>query len=139
LPVSPELLQGAIDRLFQYINDTASAPHVRTAVSDLEFEASHPFKDGTGRIGRVLIPLMLWQLGLIAEPHFCISNFFEEHRHAYIDKIRAVSASGAWLEWITFFLNALEVEAQSNLSKAAKMRDLYEDMTGRFRHALASQ
>lgn len=139
VPISPERLQDGLDQLFDFINNEDWEPLLKVAIAHLEFEALHPFKDGNGRIGRMLIPLMLWKFGVISEPHFYISTFFEEHKDAYIDNMRNVSASDDWPTWIVFFLEALESEANANLAKAEKIRDLYEDMKGRFRNLLSSQ
>jgi Fic family protein len=139
IPVSPERLQDAMEELFRYIDSSDEEILIRTAVSHLEFEAIHPFKDGNGRIGRMLIPLMLWKAGAISEPYFYMSGYLEERRDDYIDKMREVSASGHWTNWVVFFLEALEAQAQQNLQKAEEIRGLYEDMKTKFREILSSQ
>ena len=138
-PISPERLDEGMDRLIHYMNDGAEEIHIRTAVAHLEFEALHPFKDGNGRIGRMLIPLMLWKAGVLSEPYFYISAYFEQHRDAYIDKMREVSASGAWEDWIIFFLEALEAQANANLKKAEEISQLHDALKNRFRDALSSK
>ncbi len=139
VPISPEALQEGLDRFFQFINDESWEILIRTAVAHLEFEAIHPFKDGNGRIGRMIIPLMLWKSNAISEPHFYISEFFEKNKDEYIDRMRAVSAEGAWTDWVLFFLSALESESKRNLYKAEQIRSLYEDMKERFRDVLSSR
>lgn len=139
IPISPEKLQDGMDGLISFMNNEEWEILLRTAIVHLEFEALHPFKDGNGRIGRMLIPLMLWRAGAISEPYFYMSGYLEERRDEYIDKMRKVSASNEWTDWIAFFLGALEAQAQQNLQKAEEIRELYEKMKGRFREVLSSQ
>lgn len=139
VPISPERLSDGLETLFAFINDDEWEILIRTALAHLEFEALHPFNDGNGRIGRMIIPLMLWKAEAISEPHFYISEYFEKNRDAYIDRMREVSASGAWIQWIVFFLEGLEAQARQNLSKAEDIRALYEEMKHRFRDVLSSQ
>ncbi|MCQ9618090.1 Fic family protein [Paenalcaligenes niemegkensis] len=103
MPISPEKLQDGLDDLFDYIKNSPMPSLLKAAISHLEFEALHPFKDGNGRIGRMLITLMLWQAKTISEPHFYISAYFEENKDLYIDTMRLVSETGDWSEWCMFF------------------------------------
>lgn len=139
VPVSPEKLEEGLDRLLAYIHEGADTVLVKTAVSHLEFEALHPFQDGNGRIGRMLITLLLWSNQTISAPHFYISGYLEEHKNRYIDLMRAVSAEGAWNEWIVFFLDAVKSQAVRNLEIAENMRRLYEGMKPRFSEILSSK
>ena len=136
IPTSPETLDDGLER---FLNNNDWEILIRTAIAHLEFEALHPFKDGNGRIGRMIIPLMLWNAGAISEPHFYISEYFEQNKDEYIDRMRDVSDTGAWIEWILFFLSGLESQARQNLEKAERIRDLYEDMKERFRDVLSSR
>ncbi|MCZ8261926.1 MAG: Fic family protein, partial [Beijerinckiaceae bacterium] len=139
IPISPERLNDGMEALFDYIADENQELLIRAALSHLEFEALHPFKDGNGRIGRMLIPLILWKYGALSEPYFYMSAYFEQRRDEYIDRMREVSATDAWTEWLIFFLEALESQAQANLRKAEEIRVLYEQMKVRFREILSSQ
>jgi Fic family protein len=87
----------------------------------------------------MLITLMLWKQGAISAPHFYISSYFEERRDEYIDRMREVSKSGAWTEWLIFFLEALEAQALKNLSLAENIRDLYEKLKSEFPQMLSTQ
>lgn len=138
LPINPEQLQPAMERLFEFIEET---PHrlIHTALAHVEFEALHPFEDGNGRIGRMLITLMLWKYGLISAPHFYISAYFETHKDACIDIMRAVSEHGQWTEWCLFFLKALEEQGQANLQTIEAIERLYNDMKGKFAEMLKSR
>ena len=139
VPIKPELLQDGMDQLFQYIETSDHPPLLKAAISHVEFEALHPFKDGNGRIGRMLITLQLWRSGVIAEPHFYISGYFEEHKDSYLDAMRAVSAKDDWTSWCILFLEAVEAQAVRNLEIAESVRALYERMKQEFSNLLASK
>ncbi len=82
---------------------------------------------------------MLWKYGAITAPHFYISSYFEDRRDEYIDRMREVSKSGAGTEWVIFFLEALETQANKNLAAADRIRDLYEELKREFPQILTSQ
>lgn len=128
VPISPEKLQEGLDLLFDYIENHPDPILVKTAVMHLEFEALHPFEDGNGRIGRMLITLLLWSKGVISQPHFYISGYLEENKNLYIDMMRNVSDTGDWNQWCAFFLKAVEQQAIKNLEIAEKIKNLYEEM-----------
>ncbi|QTN37123.1 Fic family protein [Cognatishimia activa] len=138
-PISPEQLEPAMASLMEFTNSGQFPPLLNIALSHVEFEALHPFNDGNGRIGRMLITLALWKKGLISEPHFYISAFFEENKAEYIERMRQVSASGDWTGWCGFFLEAVASQAEQNLKTALAITTLYEDMKDVFREALNSQ
>src|SRR5690606_20884049 len=104
VPISPEKLNDGLENLFHYIEQSNDPALIRTALAHVEFEALHPFQDGNGRIGRMLIALLLWKLGVLSQPHYYISGYFEEHKDEYIEMMRNVSKNNAWNEWIQFFL-----------------------------------
>jgi Fic family protein len=139
IPIRPELLTDGLDRLFHYINGDQHETITRSAVAHVEFEALHPFDDGNGRIGRMLIPLMLWKGGVISQPYFYVSSILEDNKDEYINRMRAVSSQGDWIGWVEFMLNALEAQAARNMEKAESVRQLYEQMKERFREILRSQ
>ncbi|MEY2856447.1 MAG: hypothetical protein RLZZ74_756, partial [Cyanobacteriota bacterium] len=139
IPISPEKLQDGLDQLFQYIEKSTHLALVKTAITHIEFEALHPFKDGNGRIGRMLITLMLWSTGTISEPHFYISGYLEDNKNRYIDEMRNVSKNNDWEGWCSFFLEAIEQQAISNLLIAENIRNLYEDMKIVFAEVLSSK
>ena len=139
IPISPEQLPGGIENLFDFIGSGAFPVLIRTALAHLEFEALHPFQDGNGRVGRMLVTLMLWNCGTISAPHFYISRFFEDRKDQYIHLMREVSRTGAWEDWCRFFLTAVERQAVDNLTVAESIRSLYEDMKHRFALLLSSK
>lgn len=139
VPISPEKLQDGLDSLFQYLEHSTDPILVKSAVSHIEFEALHPFKDGNGRIGRMLITLMLWSSKTISAPHFYVSGFLEENKDQYIDQMRNVSENDDWNGWCNFFLQAIEQQAIRNLVIAENIRSLYEDMKKVFSDTLSSK
>lgn len=139
IPISPEQLQLGMVDLFDYINHSKHPDIIKTAIAHIEFEALHPFKDGNGRIGRMLITLMLWQAGLISSPHFYISGYMEENKDRYIDTMRKVSEDDNWEDWCVFFLEAIQFQAQRNLEVAEEIKNLYEEMKIVFSEILNSK
>lgn len=139
IPIRPEQLTDGLDKLFAFIEDGGCQILLRTAIAHLEFEALHPFKDGNGRIGRMIITLMLWKFGAISAPHFYISSYFEDRRDEYIDRMREVSRSDDWTGWAVFFLEALTAQANKNLATAESIRDLYDRLKTEFPQILNSQ
>lgn len=139
IPIAPEHLAPAMQALITFIETPKPRPLLRTAIAHVEFEALHPFEDGNGRIGRMLIPLMLWRLGVLRQPHFFVSGYFETHKDEYIERMRQVSAAGDWTGWITFFLTALHAQAQMNIATVNAIERLYLAMRERFRVLLNSQ
>lgn len=139
IPVSPEKLQDGLDSLFNYIEHSEHPALLKAAMTHIEFEALHPFKDGNGRIGRMLITLMLWKSGTISAPHFHVSGYLEENKDLYIDTMRKVSEDGDWESWCSFFLEAIEQQAIRNLSIAENIHDLYEEMKQTFSDLFSSK
>jgi len=139
IPISPEKLQDGLDKLFQYIDQSNDQTLVKTGITHIEFEALHPFKDGNGRIGRMLITLMLWASGTISAPHFYVSAYLEDNKDQYIDTMRNVSKHGDWESWCVFFLEAVEQQAIRNLTIAEDISKLYEEMKIVFADTLSSK
>ncbi len=139
VPISPELLQEGLDALFNYMDKSKDLILVKTGITHLEFEALHPFKDGNGRIGRMLITLMLWASKTISEPHFYISGYLEENKNMYVDTMRKVSEEGDWNSWCIFFLEAIAQQSIRNLAVAENISRLYEEMKGVFAEILSSK
>ncbi|NER10434.1 Fic family protein [Muriicola jejuensis] len=139
VPISPEKLNDGLEKLFEYINNSDDPILIKTALMHLEFEALHPFQDGNGRIGRMLITLLLWSTKTISEPHFYISGYMEENKDEYIDTMRNVSENNDWEKWCVFFLNAVEKQAIRNLEIAENIKNLYEEMKHIFSDTLSSK
>ena len=131
IPPGADVLPSAISEWEKYLNKAEPDGLVQLAIVHAEFEALHPFLDGNGRIGRILVPLFLWQRKIIREPRFYISAYFEAHREDYYEGLLSVSRDDNWTGWCLFFLSAIRSQAEENLSKAEKMIDLYNDLKGK--------
>ena len=99
--------------LEKYLNSNEEKDKlVQIAVSHYQFEAIHPFLDGNGRVGRLIISLFLFEKKLLSHPFLYLSEFFEEHRQDYYELLRGVTEKQDWINWIKFFLNALTTQAR---------------------------
>lgn len=139
VPIGAEKLPDAMSAWERYLHEDPPDRLVQLAILHAEFEALHPFLDGNGRLGRMLVPLFLWQNGLIRKPMFYISAYFEAHRDAYYDGLLAVSRDDDWTGWCQFFLEAVRTQAEDNLAKAQDIIDLYESMKGSVQASTRSQ
>jgi Fic family protein len=139
VPISPERLEEGLDLMFNFIEKSDEEDLIKVALTHVEFESLHPFKDGNGRIGRMLITLMSWKSGLIKQPHYYISGYFEEHKDEYIDSMRRVSEHNDWNGWCEFFLKAVEAQAINNLEIVERIKNLYDEMKEKFADALNSR
>lgn len=140
IPTDIEHFQDVMKRLEEYMNtENKHIPILQTAISHAEFESIHPFRDGNGRLGRMLITLMLWTTDLISAPHFYISGCVERHKDEYVNRLRNVSKSDEWTDWCIFFCNLITEQSVENCSIADSIRTLYENMKEVFRKVTASQ
>lgn len=128
MPISADRLPEAMGAWERYIHTDQPDRLVQLAILHAEFEALHPFLDGNGRLGRMLVPLFLWQSGLIQRPMFYISAYFEAHRDEYYERLLAVSRDGDWTGWCRFFLEAVKAQAEESQRKATAILSLYEEM-----------
>lgn len=139
IPISPGQLGSGMDALLKFIHESDVHPILKTAIAHAEFEALHPFDDGNGRLGRMLITLMLWDSGVLEAPHFFVSDYFERNKDEYIERLRAVSANEDWSGWCGFFLDALKAQANSNIQTVSQIQQHYHEMRDRFRDVLRSR
>jgi len=124
-PVSEmEEALGALERFLHQPCDWP--PLARLGLVHYQFEAIHPFLDGNGRIGRLLITLLLCAERLLPEPLLYLSAYFESHRQDYYDLLLAVSREGAWETWLVFFLQGVAAQAQDAVARARRLQDLRE-------------
>ncbi|OQA16905.1 MAG: Adenosine monophosphate-protein transferase SoFic [Chloroflexi bacterium ADurb.Bin360] len=127
VPPPPMQMQQCMDALEAYIiADPEEAALVRLAFIHYQFEAIHPFEDGNGRIGRLLLTLLLVSWDLLPLPLLYLSAYFERYREDYYAHLRAVSERGAWQKWVTFFLNGVTNQARDAILRARHLQDLRE-------------
>jgi len=125
VPPPVDEMHTARDALEKYLHsEDEHPPLVRLAFIHYQFEAIHPFIDGNGRIGRLLLILLLVHWGLLPLPLLYLSAYFEKHRQAYYDLLMAVSTCGAWREWVDFFLRGVAEQARDAVVRAKRLQDL---------------
>ena len=129
MPIGADKLPAAMDAWEQYLHATTPDRLVQLAILHAEFEALHPFLDGNGRLGRMLVPLFLWQHGLIRQPVFYISAYLEARRDRYYESLLRVSRDDDWTGWCQLFLNAVKTQAEDNRSKAKAILRLFDETT----------
>lgn len=126
-PLPPELTQDYMANFEQYIHFDEVDLLVQVALIHCQFEMIHPFKDGNGRIGRLLIPLFLYYREMLPVPTFYMSAYFEKDRTMYLEKLSAVSQKNDYATWIKYFLEGVIQQAEINTLKAKALLDRYNE------------
>ncbi len=128
VPPPPNRIVGLLDNWERYLHYEERDRLAQLAIVHGQFELIHPFVDGNGRVGRILIPLFLYEKGILHRPVLYLSEYFERHREEYYERLQGLSVAGEWEAWILFFLRATEEQARINNAKAKAILDLYEAM-----------
>ena len=137
-PPVPQMHE-ALNALEEYLHrDDVYPPLLRLALVHYQFEAIHPFVDGNGRIGRLLLSLLLVQWDLLPLPLLYLSAYFHRHRQAYCDLLLGVSERGAWRDWLLFFSRGVAEQAEDALTRARKLQDLQQEWHRRLAQARVS-
>lgn len=127
IPIPQEHLHAGLDTWSEYLTrEDVPDPLVQLAIIHAEFEALHPFKDGNGRLGRMIIPLFLFSRRILSGPNFYMSGYLERQRDQYVEFMRNISRHGAWTEWCMFFLEGIIDQASANQKKAEDILSLYQ-------------
>lgn len=127
VPPPPGRLPSLLTNWASYLNSKDEQDSlVQIGIAHYQFEAIHPFMDGNGRIGRLLIPLFLYKRKLLSHPLLYISEYFEKHRKSYYELLLGVSENGDWENWLKYFLGALLAQASKAQMTVLKMVLLYE-------------
>ncbi|HKQ44972.1 MAG TPA: Fic family protein [Rhizomicrobium sp.] len=111
---------------------------IKLALIHYQFETIHPFPDGNGRVGRLILPIMLCGRKAMTQPLLYLSSYFERHNDEYIDRMFEVSRSGAWEEWIEFFLRGVAASAKNGINRANALIALHKKYMGRIQSARSS-
>jgi Fic family protein len=125
----PSVAQDLPDNMYaweKYMNTSQPNALVQLALVHAEFEAIHPFLDGNGRIGRLIVPLFLYEKKLTSSPSFYISEQLEKDREEYYARLQAISESEDWIGWCKFFLTTIADQAEHNIKKAEAILLLHE-------------
>ena len=127
VPPDPIILQDHLRHYEKYIQSEDSDILIQSAIVHAQFEILHPFLDGNGRIGRLLIPLFLYYKKVLTRPMFYLSAYFEAHRDEYYQHLREITKKDDWDSWINFYLTAIIDQAKNNSGKVKEILNLYYD------------
>ena len=139
VPPNPIDMQDALTDWENYLNTDDADILIQLSVIHAQFELIHPFMDGNGRIGRMLIPLFLYMKRYLKFPVFYLSEFLEENREAYYETLRQISQSNDWQGWVVFFLNAIIRQSVRNVCRAKAILKLYDKMKDQIQSVTRSQ
>lgn len=129
VPPPPERLWECLDRFEKFLHAEASLPPLLSiAAIHYQFEAIHPFIDGNGRVGRLLIMMLMLEWSLLPAPLLDLSAYIEPRRDRYYEALMDVSTRGDWSGWFAFFLEAVERQAHDALGRARRLHQLRESM-----------
>lgn len=128
VPPIPEQVLSSLDNWEKYIHFNEKDFIVQLAIVHAQFEIIHPFLDGNGRIGRILLPIFLYQKKVLSTPMFYLSAYFEANRQQYYKKLNLITDTGEWNGWISYFLEAVIQQSNINCSKAKEIHTLYEKL-----------
>jgi len=124
VPPPPGLVMSCLDAWEKFLHDRSLPPLVQIALAHYQFEAIHPFRDGNGRVGRLLITLFLVERGILPTPLLYLSAFFEARRQEYYARLQGVHARAEWEAWLTYFLEGVASQSQDALSRASRINTL---------------
>ena len=136
-PLPPVLTDEYIDNLVEYISaDDEISDLIQAAIMHAQFEMIHPFKDGNGRVGRLLIPLLLFHKGVLPSPIFYISRYFAENNDDYKERLSNISRNEntkdliqAWKNWLAFFFEGVAIESRRHIATSKQIIELHKEMT----------
>lgn len=132
VPPDPMRLTSLMDNWEKYYHHEEKDPLVQLALIHAQFEIIHPFNDGNGRLGRIIVPLFLYEKELLRRPMFYLSSYLDAKRDEYINHLRALDGSvDSWQRWIVFFLTAVVDQARINSEKSKSIMELYARMKER--------
>jgi len=124
VPPPPSQLMECLDEWERFLHDRSLPPLAQAALIHSQFEAIHPFLDGNGRVGRLLITLFLIERGVLPAPLLYLSAFFEATRRDYYDCLQGVTERGAWGEWLHYFFNGVARQSEDALGRAERINQL---------------
>jgi Fic family protein len=139
VPPPPEEMHYCLSDLEKFIHSGSEVPPLlRIGMIHYQFEAIHPFLDGNGRVGRLLVTFLLVTWGLLSQPLLNLSNFIEHNRQEYYDRLLGVSQKGAWEAWLLFFLEGVHSQAEDAVQRVSRLealrstyRKLFSDIRSR--------
>lgn len=139
VPPEHQTIPDHFSNLEKYIHFDEKDILVQLAIVHAQFEIIHPFWDGNGRTGRIIMPLFLYYKKIISSPNFYLSEYFEKDRDAYNSSLNSISKTGRWENWIDYFLNAVIVQSAINSKKVESILTLHGDMLDKVQNMTRSQ
>ena len=128
IPPEANIVPDCFSNLEKYIHYKEKDIIVQLAIIHAQFEIIHPFWDGNGRTGRIIMPLFLYFKNVLKSPMFYLSEYFDIHREEYYYNLNNISKGNGWESWIAFFLNAMIKQSKKNVEKVLQIKNLNEDM-----------
>lgn len=125
-PIPPDHLMDALNELESFLHNRLLPPLIHIALCHYQFEAIHPFLDGNGRVGRLLITLLLIEQKMLPSPLLYLSAFFEATRDEYYRQLYNVSRDGTWRDWLIYFLSGVAVQSEDVLSRVERINELLQ-------------
>jgi Fic family protein len=129
VPAPPQEIINLFSNLEKFLHlEKDIDPVVQIAIAHYQFEAIHPFSDGNGRVGRLIVPLFLYEKKITAYPNIFVSEFLEENREEYYQRLKEVSEQNKWKEWISFFLDAVIEQTKKTHLLVTKIEQLHQEL-----------
>jgi Fic family protein len=137
IPPPPNYVEECLDNLEKFIHDRsddAYPPLVKAGMAHVQFEAIHPFLDGNGRVGRLMVPLILRQESILDHPVFYLSSYFKQNEDRYYNLINETQHNGTWEEWLEFFMKGMEESSENVRETVNNAVDLHDDLLEHYRN-----
>jgi len=135
VPPASDTVDRAMDALFGYVRAGGTKFYhdlVDIALVHYQLETIHPYGDGNGRLGRLLVTLQLYESGYLERPNLYLSEYFNRNKQAYVDRMQAVRQRGEWSDWVEFFLRGIRHQAEESVERTLELRDLYAKYDAEF-------
>jgi Fic family protein len=129
VPPAPHKVMACLDAWEKFLHDqpVRTSPLIKAALAHVQFETIHPFLDGNGRVGRLLITLLLCNEGILAEPLLYLSYYFKMHRQQYYELLQSVRLEGNWEAWLDFFATGIQETAEQAVRTAKRLAIVIEE------------
>jgi len=127
VPPPPQQLEEILGQFENFLHDESLPALLQIGIAHAQFETIHPFLDGNGRVGRLLIAFMLYQKGILETPVLYISHYFKKYRQQYYEQLQSVRENGSWESWLKFFLQGIYEVSQEATETSRKIVDLREE------------
>jgi Fic family protein len=133
LPAPPGTAADLMDALMSYIRAGGRYhPLVDIALVHYQLETIHPYGDGNGRVGRLLVTLQLYDAGYLERPTLYLSEYFNRNKPTYVARMESVRSSGDWEEWLSFFVRGVKLQAKESVARSIELRDLQQQYDQKF-------